>query len=226
MAAAAGIAFGVAVWSATRADLAWGYVLFPLLATALVAAADRDGWRIRNLIYGVAIEQRRRRPNLASIRTQRDAETWLASGSNAAAEPLERASALIFAQRGTQAKALLESITPSSDQERSSLARLTAYLEGMTSGTMDIRALEEASASLPEDMRRYQLVAAALSQAVFDVQRRRPWRRSFLATTAEFAAYRLPLRTNSLIAIQEYAAPIAFAAVAIFSWAITPYWTQ
>ena len=204
-----GVVLGVAVTIGTGAHSNVAIVLIPAAATAVVAIVDRVGWRIRTMLYGLALEQRQRRPELASIQSTTAADEWLADPANDAAEPLERASVLIAARRDADAAALLRSIEPSTDADRSSLVRLTAFVEGRSSGVMDVDKVRMASAPLSSDDQRYQIVGAAISQAVFDIEHGRPWRRRLADTTADQAPYRLPRRFLLLVGVQEFAMPIA-----------------
>ena len=70
-------------------------------------------------------------------------------------------------------------------------------------------AIRPATEGLAYGERRYQLTAAAFSQAWLDIEAGRSWRSAFAQAARELRPHPVPLRVGLWIAVQELAAPIA-----------------
>ena len=79
-------------------DWAW-LLLIPIALTTVAAVADRDGWRIREAMIQVALEQRRQRRHGRIPVTPEAASAWLDDPANVSATGLERAAVMVTAHR-------------------------------------------------------------------------------------------------------------------------------
>lgn len=181
----------------------------PAVLTAIIAVTDRDGWRVREAIAYVALQQAARWTRGPLLRTTPAAEAWLADPAYADATTPERTSALIAAGRWTDAGALIAGTDGSSDAERASVVRLRATIAAHPAGDIDLDAVRAAAAGLPADERRYHNAAAAWSQVLLDLAARRAWRPRFADAVRDLGPFPLPRRVRLWIAFQQLAAPIA-----------------
>lgn len=206
-----GVSAGAVLWLiGADARPPWLLLLgIPAVLTAIIAVADRDGWRVREAIAYVALQQTARWTRGPLLRTTRAAEAWLAEPANADATTPERTSALIAAGHWAEAETLVAGAEGSTDAERASIARLRATIAAHPNGDIDLLAVRAAAAGLPSDERRYHVTAAAWSQVWLDLTARRVWRPRFAAAVRDLGPFPLPVRVRFWIAFQQLAAPIA-----------------
>lgn len=206
-----GISAGAILWI-VGADTRPPWLLLlgiPAVLTAIVAVADRDGWRVREAMAYVALQQTARWSRGPLLRTTPAAEAWLADPANAEATTPERTSALIAAGHWAEAETLVAGAEGSTDTERASIARLRATIAAHPDGDIDLDAVRAAAASLPPHERRYHVAAAAWSQVWLDLAARRVWRPRFAAAVRDLGPFPVPRRVRAWIAFQQLAAPIA-----------------
>lgn len=191
-------------------DVPWPYWAL-ILATVLtvISVADRDGWRIRRAMAYVAIQQRARWTRGPLPATPSLAQAWLDDPANADASALERTSALLTIGNLATARAILDTFEPTSDVQAAAAARTRSYLGALETGTMDMAPIRAASDGLGDDDRRYQLTAAAWTQAWLDIKAGRPWRQRFAHVVRDLGPHPLPVRVLVLISVPQLAAPIA-----------------
>jgi hypothetical protein len=93
--------------------------------------------------------------------------------------------------------------------EVAGLARMRAVFRARETGVVDMDAIRGATDGLAQRERRYQLTAAAFSQAWLDIEAGRPWRSAFARAVRTLGPHPVPLHIALWIAVQELAAPIA-----------------
>jgi hypothetical protein len=179
-------------------------LLILLVAVTIPGIVDVDGWRIRHGMAWLALEQRRRQPDIP--RTPARADRWLAEHPDA--PPALRASALITAGRHEEARPLLEADQPLDAVERVRRARMLAAIDGLRDGRVEASAAREALAQLPADERRYQALALAWSTAWVDALNRRPWRAAFAEASRDVPVAQIPARWRLIVAIYQLLATI------------------
>jgi hypothetical protein len=185
------------------------WMVIPVVILSAVALADGDGWRIRRAMAYVAIQQRKRWTHGRIPATPSLARRWLQDPSNADAGGLERASALFTIGDVAAAGAALDSVVPRDGVEVAGLTRMRAVFRARETGVVDMVAIRAATDGLSADERRYQLTAAAFSQAWLDIANGRPWRSTFARAVRGLGPHVVPLPVGIWIAVQELAAPIA-----------------
>jgi len=184
-------------------------MVIPVVILSAVAVADGDGWRIRRAMAYVAIQQRKRWTRGRIPATPSLARRWLQDPSNADASGLERASALFTIGDVAAARAALDSYMPRDAVEVAGLTRMRAVFRARETGVVDMVAIGAATDGLSADERRYQLTAAAFSQAWLDIAHGRPWRPTFARAVRSLGPHQVPSPVRIWIAVQELAAPIA-----------------
>ena len=185
------------------------WMVIPFVILSAVGVADADGWRIRRAMAYVAIEQRKRWTRGRIPATPSSAQRWLADPSNADASGLERASALFMTGDAAAASAALDRYVPRDATEAAGLTRMRSVFRARETGVVDMDAIRAATEGLAYGERRYQLTAAAFSQAWLDIEAGRPWRSAFAQAARTLGPHPVPLRVGLWIAVQELAAPIA-----------------
>jgi hypothetical protein len=222
---AAGVAIGAILSSAEGFEASpWVTVgLTAFILTTLVSLADRDGWRIREALAYLGLRQRARwrRGNLPE--DKEEASKWLADPANAGASGLERASVLIGADRWDEAAVALAQTEATDAQEHAALVRMRSTIAARTSGRVDQAAVRAAVEDLPEPEAKYQLLAAAWTQAWLDISAGRRWRPELARAAREFGAFQIPASARVLIAIEQLAAPIACVVALLLAAALSWY---
>lgn len=211
-----GLLIAAGWWMGVLRPLPWpAWMAIPVLILTAVALADGDGWRIRRAMAYVALRQRSRWTRGRIPATPSLARRWLLDPANADASPVDRASVLFTAGDPVAAGAALDVFEPTTPREVAALTRMRAVFTARESGMVDMGAIRRATQGLDDDERRYQLTAAAFSQAWLDVAAGRPWRARFAAEARELGPHRVPPHIGAMIAVQELAAPVAVLATAI-----------
>ena len=206
----AGLAFvgggllGTVLYGMDRVSFPGGVTVL-LLAVTVPGLLDRTGWRARIGMAWLALEQRRRMPDMP--RTPAAAEQWLREHPDA---PLHRrAPALMTAGRDDDALALLNAARPETPEDRARATLVRATLVGLQSGEIDVPLVRSAIADLPADETRYRELALAWSIAWVDSLHGRPWRNAFVAASEGVPASDIPRRWLAGIALQQLVATVA-----------------
>jgi hypothetical protein len=201
----------VAWWLGLLDHVPWPFwALIPVAILAVISFADYDGWNIRHAMAYVALQQRARWPGPGPIpATPSMAQAWLDDPANAGADGLLKVSVMITAGNLTTARALLEDHVPTNDVQTAAATRIRAYFGARETGIIDMEPIRAVSEGLDEEDRRYQLTAAAWTQAWMDIEARRPWRDRFAATVRGLGPYAVPRRVEGIIGFQQFAAPFA-----------------
>jgi hypothetical protein len=187
-----------------------------LAAAFIPAAVDTDGWRIRLGMAWLSAEQRRRGSGQLP-RSPAAAEQWLVEHPDASAR--SRSTVLFTAGRPAEARAALESVDAVTDEDRASVARMLAAIDGLRSGTVETGESLAAIDRLQPAERTYHLLALAWSIAWVDRVNGRPWRRAFAAASRGIGTSGIPRRWLLAIAAYELILPICVAVV-ILVWAV------
>ena len=210
-----GLLVAVAMWTAAPMVDRWVLIGVGVGGvTALVALADRDGWRTREGMAYVATQQLTRWPDRPSSTSE--ARDWLADPNNDGAPPLRRASVQTHAGDLEAAEATIVSFQPDSEMELVRKLGAAIVLEGRRSGRIDIAAIRSASAAIPADEAKYQIASAAWMNACLDIESGRPWRSSFATEMASLGPLELPRGIRAQIAVRQLAAPIVAVSSSIF----------
>jgi len=205
-------------------DVPWPlWAVIPVAILTVVGLADRDGWNIRRAMAYVAIQQRARWMGGPIPRGPTASQAWLDDPANAGADDLQRASMLIAVGDLTAARATLDRFEPTTDVQVAAVARLHAHLRALDTGTIDIAPILAAAEGLNEEDRRYQLTAAAWTQAWIDIAARRPWRERFATAVRGLGLHPVPGRFLVVIGMQQLVAAIATALATViiagvFGW--------
>jgi hypothetical protein len=194
-----------------------------LLLTGVVAIADRDGWRVREALAFLGLNQRARWRHGSMPEDAEEARAWLNDPANVDATDLERASILIGANRWEDAGQLVAQASGAEEMEAAALVRMRLTIAAREAGRIDQTSLRTAVANLPESEARYKLLAAAWSQAWLDIQAGRPWRSDLARSVQERGRFQIPTSARVLIAIEQLAAPIACVAALLIAVALSWY---
>jgi len=202
---------GVMLWTIGVPTILVGLVVVAIVTVP--AALDVTGWRIRYGMAWLALEQRRRQPDIP--RTVRAADRWVAEHPDAPAAV--RASALITAGRHDEARALIEADEPTDAVGRARQARMLAAIDGLRDGHVDSATARAAIAELPPDERRFQSLALDWSIAWVDALNHRPWRQSFAAASRGIPIRQIPARWRLAVAVYELLATVLVAVFVVIA---------
>ncbi len=191
-------------------------VLVVLIVT-IPAILDTDGWRIRLGMAWLALEQRRRMPDLP--RTPRAADRWLAQHTSNDS-PLLRASVLMIAGRNADARQALEAASRETAEDRARIERMRAALDGLETGALDPRPALAAIEELPEELRRYHRLSLAWSVAWVESTQRRPWRLAFSQASRGIRPSEIPTRILVGLSAYELLATLVVALVVLIALAL------
>jgi hypothetical protein len=212
---AAGAALGlVLTYQHVRPTISAALVVFIVTIPALL---DTDGWRIRLGMAWLALEQRRRMPDLP--RTPRAADRWLAEHTTTDS-PLLRASILMTAGRNADARQTLEAAPRDTAEDRARISRMLAAIDGLETGTLDPGPALAAIEELPPDLRRYHRLSLAWSVAWVESAQRRPWRRAFAEASRGIRPGEIPTRILIGLSAYELLATLVVALVVVVALAI------
>ena len=203
--------------------LTYQHVSPPIIAVLVVfivtipAILDTDGWRIRLGMAWLALEQRRRMPDLP--RTPRAADQWLEQHDRTDS-PLLRAAVQMTAGRNADARQTLEAAPRESAEDRARIARMLAAIDGLETGTLDPGSALAAIEELPPDLRRYHRLSLAWSVAWVESTQRRPWRRAFAQASRGVGPSEIPTRILVGLSAYELLATLLVALVVVVALAI------
>jgi hypothetical protein len=192
----------------------------PLIAVLVVlivtipAILDTDGWRIRLGMAWLALEQRRRMPDLP--RTPRAADQWLAQ-PNRTGTPLMRAAVLMTAGRNEDARQTLDAAPRDTAEERARIARMLAAIDGLETGTFDPAPVLAAIEELAPEARRYHRLSLAWSVAWVECTQRRPWRRAFAGASRGIRPSEIPARILIGLSLYEVVATLVVGVVVVIA---------
>lgn len=185
------------------------------ITSGLVALTDRNGWLAREALAYIAETHLARWKYGEIPETPAEAAAWLADPKNATASAIARASVLCTADDWEGARAVLEAFSPATELERVMRLRLLAGVEGHPSGAMDILGVRQAAGRLSVEDARYQIAAAASTQAWFDMVRSKPWRDRFADNIRDLAPFPLPALARAELVARQMSVPIVVVAVAV-----------